>query len=286
MKYQTYPNYKPSGVEWLGDVPEHWNLTKVAWNFKAEKGKNAQFLTKEFCNSENGIYPVYSGQTENNGIMGFINSFEFETDTDGVLFSTTVGAKAMNLSHLKGKFSLSQNCMIIVLTNKNFHTGFCFYHFQPLFAYERGLIPEYMQASFRMDDLYQYPLAIPPLPEQQKIANFLDHETAKIDTLIDKQQRLIALLKEKRQAVISHAVTKGLNPNAPMKPSGVEWLGDVPVGWEVAKLSYRYGVLLGKMLDDKKITGNYLGAYIRNTDVQWDSINDEELPKWTLNQKR
>ena len=72
--------------------------------------------------------------------------------------------------------------------------------------------------------------------EQEKIANFLDHETAKIDTLIDKQQQLIKLLKEKRQAVISHAVTKGLNPDAPMKDSGVEWLGEVPEGWALPKL--------------------------------------------------
>jgi type I restriction enzyme S subunit len=119
-----------------------------------------------------------------------------------------------------------------------------------------------------------------PMPEEQAaIAAFLDYETAKIDALIEKQQRLIELLKEKRQAVISHAVTKGLNPNAPMKDSGVEWLGEVPVNWVVAKLSFRYEVLLGKMLDDKKITGNFLGSYLRNTDVQWDSINTEELPQ-------
>ena len=87
------------------------------------------------------------------------------------------------------------------------------------------------------------------------------------------------LLREKRQAVISHAVTKGLNPDAPMKDSGVEWLGEVPEGWNVAKLSYRYEVLLGKMLDDKKITGAYLGKYLRNTDVQWDRINTDDLPE-------
>ena len=87
-----------------------------------------------------------------------------------------------------------------------------------------------------------YKTTIPTVNEQQKIANFLDHETAKIDTLIDKQQRLIALLKEKRQAVISHAVTKGLNPNAPMKPSGVEWLGDVPVGWRIGSLRWFIGI--------------------------------------------
>lgn len=121
-----------------------------------------------------------------------------------------------------------------------------------------------------------------PLPnkdEVQKIANFLDYETAKIDSLIAKQEKLIELLKEKRQAVISHAVTKGLNPNVAMKDSGVEWLGRVPEHWAVAKLAYRYEVLLGKMLDESKITGNYLGKYLRNTDVQWGRVNSENLPE-------
>ena len=77
---------------------------------------------------------------------------------------------------------------------------------------------------------------MPPLPEQTQIAAFLDRETAKIDELVAEQRRLMELLKEKRQAVISHAVTKGLNPDAPMKPSGIEWLGEVPAHWGVARL--------------------------------------------------
>lgn len=79
-------------------------------------------------------------------------------------------------------------------------------------------------------------VALPPLPEQQAIASFLDRETAKIDGLIEEQRRLIALLAEKRQATISHAVTRGLNPSARLKPSGVDWLGDIPEGWEVVRL--------------------------------------------------
>src|SRR5690625_6952266 len=86
---------------------------------------------------------------------------------------------------------------------------------------------------------------IPPLKEQTQIARFLDHETARIDALIEEQQRLIELLKEKRQAVISHAVTKGLDPNVPMKDSGVEWLGEVPEHWRVSKLAHYAKVLTG-----------------------------------------
>ena len=237
-KYKPYPEYKDSGVEWLGKIPSHWAIKKIAWYFKAQKGRNAQMLTKEFCGENPGDFPVYSGQTENDGVMGSINSYEFDSAQDGCLFATTVGAKAMTLSFLKGKFSLSQNCMVITPTSDVIDTRFYFYHCQPLFSYERGLIPEHMQASFRMEDLYQYQIAMPNLQEQQTIATFLDYETARIDWLITQQQRLIELLKEKRQAVISHAVTKGLNPDAPMKDSGIEWLGQVPEHWGVKRLKH------------------------------------------------
>ena len=239
-RYKAYPEYRDSGVEWLGEVPAHWNIQKVAWRFFAKKGANAAQLTKEFCASIAGEHPVFSGQTENSGVMACIDSYEFDAGEEGYLFSTTVGAKAMTVMHIAGKFSLSQNCMVIIPYTESSIARFYYYHFQPLFSHERGLIPEHMQASFRMEDLYQYKVIEPQKSEQQKIAEFLDHETAKIDALIEKQQRLIELLKEKRQAVISHAITKGLNPNAPMKDSGVEWLGEVPAHWNMQKLAWRF----------------------------------------------
>ena len=180
-KYQEYAEYKDSGVEWLGEIPSHWEIKKLVWFFSAEKGKNGQLLTKEYCGLNAGDFPVYSGQTENNGIMGRINFYEFDVGNNGVLFSTTVGAKGMTLSFLQGKFSLSQNCMIIKPRKNNIITRFYYYHCQPLFAKERGLIPEHMQASFRVEDLYSYRISLPPITEQTQITNFLDHETAKID---------------------------------------------------------------------------------------------------------
>ena len=240
-RYKAYPEYKDSDEEWLSTMPIHWEWSKVSWSFRAEKGKNGQLLTKEYCGRKKGEFPVYSGQTENGGVMGTIDTYEFDSGVTGVLFSTTVGAKAMHLTHLKGKFSLSQNCMII-MPMVSLDVRYCFYHFQPLFAHERSLIPDHMQASFRMEDLYQYKIILPPVPEQKQIAKFLDHETGKIDALIEKQQALIALLKEKRLAVISHAVTKGLNPHATMKDSGAEWLGDVPEHWGRSYLGFECSV--------------------------------------------
>ena len=119
---------------------------------------------------------------------------------------------------------------------------------------------------------------VPSLDEQSAIAAFLDRETGKIDALVEEQRRLIELLKEKRQAAISHAVTRGLDPNAQMKPSGVEWLGEVPAHWEVAPVSYRYEVQLGRMLNEERSIGENLRPYLRVFDVQWERINIDDLP--------
>ena len=96
-----------------------------------------------------------------------------------------------------------------------------------------------LRQSMKFEDFRRLPILLPSLQEQKEIADFLEHETAKIDTLIAKQERLIELLKEKRQAVISHAVTKGLDPTVPMKESGVEWLGEVPAHWIINQLKFK-----------------------------------------------
>ena len=119
----------------------------------------------------------------------------------------------------------------------------------------------------------------PPLDEQHAIAAFLDRETAKIDALVAKKERLIELLQEKRTALVMQAVTNGLDPSVRMKDSGFEWLGKTPDHWEIAPVYARYEVALGKMLDAKRIGGNGLGRYLRNVDVQWDSVNTRDLPQ-------
>lgn len=201
------PAMKDSGVDWLGKIPAHWNEDKVARLFRAMKGRNAAQLTKEYCATIEGEYPVYSGQTENDGVMSSIDEFEFDAGEDGYLFSTTVGAKAMSLMHLKGKFSLSQNCMVIAPMSDKESVRFYYYHLQPLFQFERGLIPEHMQASFRMEDLYQYQVGIPPIAEQVAISDYLDQTCSKIDCLIAVTDQAISQLNEYRQALITSAVT-------------------------------------------------------------------------------
>jgi len=133
---------------------------------------------------------------------------------------------------------------------------------------------------------------IAPPEEQRAIADFLDRETAKIDTLAAKKQTLIERLKEKRTALIARTVTRGLPPEAAraagldphpkLKPSGIEWLGDVPEHWTIPPLYMRYQVDLGKMLNEAAISGDHLVPYLRNVDVQWDQINVSELPEMDI----
>ncbi|WP_129992307.1 restriction endonuclease subunit S [Rahnella sp. CFA14(1/10)] len=261
-KYKAYPEYKDSGVEWLGDVPEHWIICRLKNLATIKNGHDYKSVQ-----AEQG-YPVMGS----GGQFTFASKFMYN--------------KASVLLGRKGTIDKP------LYINEPFWTVDTMYYTElhngvdAKYLYYQALTIQFSRystntalPSMTQEHLSNYYFTVPNQKlERKQIAAFLDHETAKIDNLIEKQQQLIELLKEKRQAVISHAVTKGLNPNVAMRDSGVEWLGEVPEHWDVAKLSFNYEVLLGKMLDDKKITGKYLGHYLRNTDVQWDQINTEELP--------
>lgn len=226
---------KDSGISWIGKIPARWDLTKLKTNFIYEKGKNAALYTKEYIGLHKGDYPVYSGQTENDGVMGTIDTFDY--DVDECVFSTTVGAKVMTPMLLSGKFSLSQNCLIMKPTGM-YSCKMLYYCLDSLFDYERKLIPSYMQPSLRFSDLNKYCLPQPSIQEQEKIVDHLDKECARIDSLVEKQRSIIEKLKEYKKSVIAEAVTHGLNPTAPMKDSGIEWIGKIPAHWEAGKVFY------------------------------------------------
>lgn len=133
-------------------------------------------------------------------------------------------------------------------------------------------------ASFSFPKCCNLSLPVPPPDEQKRIVAYLDEQTAKIDQLMDMRRRQMALLKEQRTALIQEAVTRGLNPNVPMKDSGLPWISQIPKHWVIAPVNARYEVQLGKMLDAARIKGDCLAPYLRNVDVQWDRINVLDLP--------
>lgn len=223
---------KDSGVEWIGEIPCSWELRRLKDFFDFEKGKNAAIYTQEYIAENVGDYPVYSGQTENNGIMGKINQYDY--DVDACLFTTTVGAKVMTSKILKGKFSLSQNCLIMK-QKKECSINFYYYALMPLFEYTKSLIPSYMQPSLRIEDLKKFAFYAPDLQEQQKIAGFLDEKCGAIDEIISKTEQSIEEYKKLKQSVITKAVTKGIRPNRPMQDSNIEWIGEIPQDWKIMR---------------------------------------------------
>lgn len=248
-KYQSYPEYKDSDVEWIGDVPEHWTTSKFTNYIDIRHGY--QFRDYDF--TDEGIKIIKITQLDRSGhivlskcskisssrLLEFPNIQIKEKDILMCLTGGTIG-KIVRVGRVKEP--LLQNYRV-----GHFSSGspliiddYIYYLMSSSSILEQinFLLRETGQPNIGMEDFGEMKICIPELEVQQKIANFLDHETAQIDTLIEKQQQLIKLLKEKRQAVISNAVTKGLNPDAPMRESGVEWLGDVPEHWEVCKLKH------------------------------------------------
>lgn len=223
MSLPAYPAYKDSGIEWLGAVPASWDVGKLKHLVKIMGGQDHKSV--ESVSSSD--YPVFGSGGQ------FSYSTDYLYDGDSVL----LGRKGTidKPLYVTGSFWTVDTMFYTIILERAF----------PKYAYYLAMTIPFLYystntavPSMSQFDLSNHVVSIPSLEEQNKIAQFLDYETAKIDGLIAEQERLIALLKEKRQAVISHAVTKGLNPNTPMKDSGIEWLGQIPAHWEVSPLKY------------------------------------------------
>lgn len=248
VKYQKYAEYKDSGVEWLGEIPNSWQVKKLKYLCKVTTGN------KDTVNAvEDGKYPFFvRSQT-----VERINSIG--ADCEAVLTAGDGVGVGKVYHYYKGKFDFHQR--VYMLYDFGDVIGRFVYYYLSSNFYKVALEGNAKSTvdSLRLPQFLNFAFSLPTIKEQDWIVDFLDHETTKIDHLIEKQKKLIELLKEKRQAVISHAVTKGLDPNVPMKDSGVEWLGQVPEHWRVVKLSYKLKLLSGDGITafDIEDTGMY-----------------------------
>jgi len=295
-KRPTYPAYKPSGMEWVGDIPSHWEVHRL------KHVASVQFSSVDKHTIE-GEEPVR--------LCNYVDVYYNDFIADGLDFMAATATRSeiarFQLRHgdvLITKDSEAWNDIAVPAFVAGELDGvLCGYHLAHIRPHPRKLLGEYLFRAFRscgVNDQFRVAangitrfglgkywldnglFSVPPLDEQKAIAAFLDRETARIDALIEKKRRQIELLQEKRYALISHAVTKGLDPNALMKDSGIEWLGQIPAHWDTPPLYARYSVELGKMLDAKRITGEYLLPYLRNIDVQWDRVNVDNLPEMDI----
>lgn len=236
-KYQRYAEYKDSEVERLGQIPINWKIFRLKNVLKIRNGRDYKEVEVE-----SGGYPVYGS----GGI--FKRSSSYLYDGKSILFGRkgTVDKPLL----VSGRF-WTVDTMFYSEIYDNAKPEYIYY--QSLSFPFSLLTTNTALPSMTQEDLLELHFVLPTLSEQIQIIDFLNFETARIDSLIEKQQTLIQLLKEKHQAVISHAVTKGLNSDMPMKDSGVEWLGDVPEHWEIVKLSYKMKLLSGDGITSQDI---------------------------------
>lgn len=235
-KYQPYPEYSNSKTAWIGDIPSTWSLKRVKHTFTIRKRIAGQLGFDILSVTQRGI------------VVKDIESGDGQLSMDYSKYQRVMpGDFAMNhMDLLTGYVDISAfngvtspDYRVFTINQKLYSPRYFLYLFQ--MGYQLKIFFHMGQGASHLgrwrlatDEFNDMVFPVPSPLEQRTIAAFLDYETARIDKLIAQQQRLIELLKEKRQAVISHAVTKGLNPDAPMKDSGVEWLGEVPEHWIVA----------------------------------------------------
>lgn len=236
MRHKPYTAYKDSGVEWLGDVPAHWEVTKVGRLFEIHKRIAGELGHDVLSITQRGLQIKDLESNEGQHSMDY-SKYQIVEIGDFAMNHMDLITGFVDIARIPGVTSPDYR-VFRLRRNTDLISRYFLAVFQD--AYRRKLFFPFGQGSALLgrwrlptDAFKQYPIPVPPENEQSAIATFVDLETAKLDTLIGKQERLIAILKEKRLALISHAVTKGLNPDCPMKDSGVEWMGKVPAHWEI-----------------------------------------------------
>jgi type I restriction enzyme, S subunit len=253
MSFPRYPEYKDSGVEWLGEVPAHWVVDRLKrsivscrngiWGEEAQGDdydipcvRVADFDRRSLTASL--TEPTIRNVTERERVGRLLSKGNLLLEKSGGGENQPVGCVVF---YDDERPAVCSNFVARVEIADGMSSSFWRYVHAAAYAVRltTGSINQTSGIqNLDQDRYFNERTAFPTAAEQSAIATFLDHETAKIDALVAEQEELIALLKEKRQAVISHAVTKGLNPDAPMKDSGIEWLGEVPVHWEVSRLKH------------------------------------------------
>jgi type I restriction enzyme, S subunit len=290
-KYQAYLNYKNAESEWLDSIPHHWNRAPLKYlvSIRITDGPHE---TPDFV--DEGV-PFLSAEAVKNNALDFgkkrgyikrelhqIYSKKCLPMLDDIFMvksGNTTGALA--IVETEDEFNIWSPLALIRANTTRVLPRFVFYSMQAEFfqtsvqlSWSQGTQP-----NIGMGVIENLQIATPSLSEQSAIIDFLNHETAKIDNLIDKQQHLIKLLKEKRQAVINHAVTKGLNPDAPMKDSGVEWLEEVPKHWFVKRLARLFSESCARANSETELQYPLLSVSIHQ------GISDKELDESELDRK-
>ena len=283
--YEKYNRYKDSGVEWLGDIPEHWEVQKLKHFLVINKGRNPKEMT---TNSDFLPYLTMDILRDKSSNINYVeNSDGLLMVREGDILVLWDGANAGEIIKAKDGY-LSSTMAVLKPKNKKFRKPYLYYLLK---SRERSLkdfaggttIPHLDPQS-----LIYSPVSIPPLTEQTAIANFLDKKTSLIDDVIELEKKTIALLKEQKQILIQELVTgkkvwdKTQNcwtKPAEVKNSGVEWIGEIPKDWKMMRLKYTANIVLGKMICNTNQGGMVLKPYLKSKNIQWLRVDISSVDK-------
>lgn len=256
---KQYPKYKESGIQWIGQVPEHWKVSKLKYFVECRMGET--ILATE--TTKKGI-PIYSA-TQDDSIFGYIENPKL-TLRCGDLVIPARGNSIGCVSMVKEEVATCTQTTICVRNIHNLINRFLFYCCVGLkkywYRYEGGAIPQ-----ITVDQVLNNVLVLPPLSEQEAIAAYLDKQTGKIDKSIESLAQQKTDLQQYRTSLISEAVTHGLNPNTTLKDSGVQWIGQIPEEWKVSKLK-NIAIFINGFAFDSKLFGKGSSKVIRIGDIQ------------------
>ena len=252
---KKYEAYKNSGIEWIGQIPESWSLSKLKFETDMVLGKMLEDKEPQNNNGSYSLEPYL--KSRNIGMLEVFNDIEqlnrmWFNDKEKTLYELKDGDLVMNEGGDIGKVSLwkdpgfkcyIQNSVHKITPHRDVLNSTYLQYLVSIIkakGYFNTVVSSISIAHLTKEKLAETPILLPPLPEQQVIASYLDHKVSQIDASISAINTQIDDLKSYRQSIISEAVTKGLNPNVPMKDSGVEWIGEIPEGWGIAKLGWVY----------------------------------------------
>ncbi|TNB61900.1 restriction endonuclease subunit S [Campylobacter helveticus] len=275
--------YKPSSIEWLGEIPQSWEIKplQAIFNQRNEQNNNLEFQTILSLVKDVGVIPYEEKGNVGNKAKDDLQGYKIARVNDLVLNKMNAVIGSLGVSKYDGL--VSPIYLVLYIENPNYLIAYYSYLFQTKsiqkflrkFAY--GIME--IRESIDYLEFKKMFLPTPPLQEQKEIAEFLDSKCEKIQNYIDKKQKLITLLQEKKQALINEAVTKGLNPNIESKNSGIEYLGLIPHHWEVKKLKYVGKVVLGKMLCNEYQKGYSHCYYLKSKNLQWLNVEVSQVEK-------
>ena len=289
MTLPAYPAYKDSGVEWLGEVPAHWRAGKIGMFARLESGHTPSRQHPEYW--EDCSIPWFTladvWQIRDGNVRYVSETKELVSELGLANSSARLLPKGTVILSRTASVGFSAIMAVDMATTQDFANWVCGEDLIPEFLLYglSGMRPEFdrlmmgsTHQTIYMPDIVKLTTAVPPLAEQRAVISFLDRETAKIDALVAEQERLIGLLAEKRRAVVSHAVTKGLDPNAPMKDSGIAWLGEVPAHWEVKAIKRVTPALtVGIVVEPSKYYCDDGVPALRSLNVKPGSIDGDNL---------